>query len=308
MNDRKPIPGGNGSAQWIPAEALLKAGGNTGRLVAGFTTALPRLADSDLAPRVARLIPGSGEPAREPLLLAQVHSTNILETDILESDIPESGITKGATPRTGYDVEGKSVHHFDGAMASAEHPRWLGVKTADCVPLLAVAMNVKGAEGTPGENEPTAFAALHVGWRGAAAGIVEKLLRRWAERGLPSGGVRMVLGPHIGGCCYEVGDDCLEAFHPVHLTHAVTTPNGKPHLDLGAVIREQARRLGVDESNVTGLPWCTRCHRPEIPQPEVISPEVQHHRSSPYMFASYRAAVAHDQPLNITNVAVIGYR
>ena len=286
--------------RWIPVEGSLvspeslpegRAHSNT--LVAGFSTAMPRLADIDLAPRVARLVEGNGHrPAEEGrrgtpdsvsladnlLLLSQVHSA-----DILHAGTPgqTEGMSSNGDPRPRFTREGKSVHRYDGATATPGQSRWLGVKTADCVPLLAVA----------GHEE--AYGALHVGWRGAAAGIVEGMLARWGAQGLPGKNVRMVLGPHIGACCYEVGQDCLDAFAPADLANAVIPTHGRTHLDLATVIQNQVRRHGVNPGHVVNMPWCTRCHSPGIGEPA---------------FASHRASLARGETLSTTNVAIIGYR
>jgi YfiH family protein len=103
------------------------------------------------------------------------------------------------------------------------------VFVADCLPIALV-----GDGGV---------AMVHGGWRGLAEGIVAEAVREL-------GGARSaVIGPGIGACCYEVGDEVREAF-PAE-THA-----GR-HLDLKRAAARSLRRAGVADVQDVGL--CTSC-------------------------------------------------
>jgi copper oxidase (laccase) domain-containing protein len=148
-----------------------------------------------------------------PLLLAQTHSTVIhdLSAGGEGSEVGSRG-SHGSYGKDGmalFDGEGKSRLKFDGATGTISHPGLLAVKTADCVPILAV------------DPEREAYAALHAGWRGVAGGILPNLLHLWRERGSSLGQVSILLGPHIQGCCFEVRDDCLSQFTREDLQGAV---------------------------------------------------------------------------------------
>src|SRR5262249_55146780 len=74
----------------------------------------------------------------------------------------------------------------------------LGVQTADCVPILVA------------DSEGRAIAAIHAGWRGTAARIAQKTVIRLIEKfGTSPESLRAVIGPHIGVCCYEVGQEVV---------------------------------------------------------------------------------------------------
>jgi copper oxidase (laccase) domain-containing protein len=90
---------------------------------------------------------------------------------------------------------------------------------------------------------------LHCGWRGLAAGIVE----RGAAAVSASGAA---IGPGIGQCCYEVGPEVLEAF--ADLGEGIAE---EPMLDLAEVARRQLRAAGIEEIESAGL--CTKCN-PEL--------------------------------------------
>jgi len=111
----------------------------------------------------------------------------------------------------------------------------LAVRTADCVPLVL-----------EGED---AIGVVHAGWRGLAAGIVQKTVEAL-------GSVRRVhIGPHIRSGCYEFGDHDLEEVAAV-LGDVVrgTTTWGKPALDLTAGVRSVLGDLRIGDAGA-----CTAC-------------------------------------------------
>src|SRR6185436_15261892 len=72
----------------------------------------------------------------------------------------------------------------------------VGIVTADCVPVLLV------------DRERRAAAAVHAGWRGAAAGILEAAVNDLHARfAVEPADLEAAIGPAIGGCCYEVGPE-----------------------------------------------------------------------------------------------------
>jgi YfiH family protein len=110
------------------------------------------------------------------------------------------------------------------------------VFVADCLPVLLV------AEG--------AVAALHGGWRGLAAGIVEEGVAALRELGA-EGPVQAALGPSARGCCYEVGEEVHAAFAQYDARV------GERNLDLAKVAAAQLRAAGVEQVHDVGL--CAMC-------------------------------------------------
>ena len=106
------------------------------------------------------------------------------------------------------------------------------VFVADCLPVA-----LAGGRGV---------AMIHCGWRGMAAGIVQRGAEEVAAEAA-------AIGPSIGPCCYEVGDEVREAFAPLGGGVAV----GRM-LDLREVARRLLARAGVEQVEVSDL--CTSCH------------------------------------------------
>ncbi|HEX8355168.1 MAG TPA: peptidoglycan editing factor PgeF [Pyrinomonadaceae bacterium] len=131
----------------------------------------------------------------------------------------------------------------------------LGVKTADCVPVLL------------GDPRAGACAAVHAGWRGTLAGIVKHALARMREEfGTDPADVRAAVGPAALGCCYEVGRDVVEAFRgEFGDDDSLFAPTREGHalVDLHEANRRQLVASGVAPERVHLLPLCTMC-RPDL--------------------------------------------
>jgi len=139
--------------------------------------------------------------------------------------------------QAGFCGEGDALYTEEPGLA-------LSVITADCVPVLVAG--------------PGGIAAIHAGWRGIVGGIIPAALERM--KGRPAEWIAWV-GPAIGACCYEVGDEVaaqvVAASGPEVAIPGPAGPAGKPHLDLPGAARLQLARAGVGD--VVVLPRCTRC-------------------------------------------------
>jgi YfiH family protein len=131
----------------------------------------------------------------------------------------------------------------------------LGVKTADCVPVIV------------GDAKSGACAAVHAGWRGTLSEIVPHALTRMqAEFGTDPSDVRAALGPAALGCCYEVGADVVEPFRAKFAdADSLFTPTREGHalVDLHEANRRQLVEAGVSPERIHALPLCTMC-RPDL--------------------------------------------
>jgi hypothetical protein len=128
----------------------------------------------------------------------------------------------------------------------------VAVATADCVPVLLAA---------PGAR---VVAAVHAGWRGLAAGVVEAALDALARSGAEPADLAAAVGPHIGPCCYEVDEPVLRALRARFGTglEASARPGRRGHawLDLGGLARDALRAAGVRAQRVDVVAAaCTRC-------------------------------------------------
>lgn len=123
----------------------------------------------------------------------------------------------------------------------------LAIATADCVPVLLARRDAR------------AVAALHVGWRGAMAGIVDAFAALVRARGGDPAEWIAATGPAARACCYEVGQDVIDGFVARwDLAPGFVAPRGRM-LDLPAIVRHQLERAGIEQ--VAARAECTMCHR-----------------------------------------------
>ena len=151
----------------------------------------------------------------------------------------------------------------------------ISVKTADCLPVIVV------------DPKQQAVGVFHAGWRGTVQRIVEKGVGEMRKHfGSDSADLLAVIGPGIGKCCYQVGDEVIDKFdsqfaysrelfeevfdsHALHVKYPLLflnqrapghgEPATSPHLDLAKANHYQLRDAGVPDQNITALDYCTSC-------------------------------------------------
>jgi polyphenol oxidase len=128
----------------------------------------------------------------------------------------------------------------------------LGIKTADCVPILLADTRTKS------------IAAVHAGWRGTLSSILintfEEMQKRYSSK---AEDIHAAIGPAALQCCYEVGEDVIQAFKE-RFSYATslfipTGPNNA-RIDLHKANKEQLLSLGIPNGQIYIAPLCTMCH------------------------------------------------
>jgi YfiH family protein len=127
---------------------------------------------------------------------------------------------------TQVSVDGGTGEEADGQVTTRAGVATI-VLVADCLPVALAG--------------PDAAGVVHAGWRGLAAGVLEA-----GVAAIGRGPVAAAIGPGIGPCCYEVGDEVRSVFGTAERT-----------LDLKAVARARLEAAGVAEVHDCGL--CTAC-------------------------------------------------
>lgn len=167
----------------------------------------------------------AGLSAADPVRLRQVHGARVVRSK-------HAG--------DGEEADGAFWLEGDGSRVPV-------VRTADCVPALLA------------ERDGRAAAAVHAGWRGVVAGVVGNAIRELTGAGVDPARLVVALGPAIGPCCYEVGEEVARAVEDASGIREVTTGAGRPRLDLRLAVRRQLEDRGVPPETITTAPWCTRC-------------------------------------------------
>ena len=142
------------------------------------------------------------------------------------------------TAGAGFD-DGAPIEGVD-ALAVEEARVPVAVLVADCLPI-ALAARAGGL-----------LVAVHAGWRGLAAGVLQRALALFAEPPLAT------IGPAIGPCHYEVGEEVVTAVDEASPGGAVVDRrDGRSYLDLASTAEGALRAAGVAEVERAGL--CTAC-------------------------------------------------
>ena len=173
-----------------------------------------------------RFLAAAGMPGWPVLKLKQLHSSIVCRmTDTWAANEPPEGDA--------------AVTELRGVV--------LAVQTADCVPLLIA------------DRAGRVVAAVHAGWRGTAARIAQRAIESLVEsyRVEPSD-LTAAIGPHNAVCCYEVGEDVVEAVRDPETF--VRKPGWtKPHFDQALANKRQLLQAGVPENHIIVSNLCTQC-------------------------------------------------
>lgn len=137
---------------------------------------------------------------------------------------------------------------FD-ALASNLEKILVGVKTADCVPVLI------------GDPVKRSFAAVHAGWRGTVESIAVKAIEKMQnEFGTNPENLICAIGPAATCKNYEIGQDVIDAFRKKFSTGGklfTETRKGHALIDLHLANKDQLISVGVKEENIFSAPLCT---------------------------------------------------
>ena len=161
--------------------------------------------------------------------VSQVHGDRVLEA-------PAPGMGPGVP-----GPFGEADALWTGAVGRA-----VGVRTADCVPVLLV--------------DPVGrrVAAVHSGWKGTEARIAARAIEALERAGSRRGDLLAAVGPSIRACCYQVSAEVAGRFAG-HGPGVVIDEGGSLHLDLAIAVRRTLVEHGVGADHVELIPDCTGC-------------------------------------------------
>lgn len=189
-------------------------------LVHGFSTR----AAGDFRSRSAQQSAAQLGLSAPVITLKQVHSDRVLQAD---------GAISPEEPRPEGD-----------ALVSATVGETIGVRIADCLPLLLV------------DPVRQAVAAVHAGWRGSAARIAAAAVARMREvYGSRPEDIEALIGPCISAGRYEVGEEVASHFDESAILRRPDRP--LPHVSLPAANRLQLEEAGLRPANIRGGVHCS---------------------------------------------------
>jgi len=139
----------------------------------------------------------------------------------------------------------KRFLEYDAVITDASNI-FLGILTADCLPIFAI------------DQKRKVIAAIHAGRHGTSLQMTMKVLKKMKEDfGCSSRDFLVSLGPSIGPCCYEINE---EVFHPKWKLFSTPKGLGKWMVDLAQINIAQMKKEGIKEEQISWINLCTRCH------------------------------------------------
>lgn len=173
--------------------------------------------------------------SQELIIMPQIHSTEVHEVD---------------REKCGHGIYTPATFEGD-ALVSCHRGTALGVRIADCVPILLA------------DSGAGVIAAVHAGWRGTVGNIVGKTVKKMCFLGASEEDIKVAIGPHISMANYEVGEEVakqvLEVVGEKDLTFAHLRPSkneGKFLCGLGEVNKTLLMAAGIKENHID---ICTDC-------------------------------------------------
>lgn len=128
----------------------------------------------------------------------------------------------------------------------------IGISTADCIPILLY------------DPIHQAIAAIHAGWRGTVARIVQKTIAAMTKAfGSEAENLKAIIGPGISQAAFEVGNEVYEAFQQARFpmaeiaTQYKTPQSSKWHIDLWAANFMQLEEVGLPLASIQVSGICT---------------------------------------------------
>jgi len=245
------------------------ADGAPGELNLGFT----KEDDRETVARNRRLFVEaiSGDPFTPLVDLHQIHSNLVIHAraaDASRKQPARAGVPSDRSSSLGWSADG---------LMTGEPGLLLGVKTADCIPILVA------------DRKRRAVAVFHAGWRGTVQRIVESGIGRMRlQFGSRPEDLVAAIGPGIGPCCYSVGEEVFSSFEsqfayacslfrevydsdPVRTKYPLLfmtqrAPGHSPigpslHLNLVEANRRQLLAAGLKSRAIHFVGGCTSCHR-----------------------------------------------
>lgn len=135
------------------------------------------------------------------------------------------------------------------AIVSTKKSQKIGVKTADCIPILMY------------EKDKHLIAAVHAGWKGTVEGIVKNAIEKLVSLGGSSKEIVAAFGPSIEFDCYDIPEDRAELIMKKigSDNKFIKKMKGKYYFSLANVNYDQLCRSGIPKKQIEMNKWCTFC-------------------------------------------------
>lgn len=159
-----------------------------------------------------------------------------------------TGVVEAVDEKNAADFKNSFDHGVDGVVTNCKNLT-LCVFTADCVPILLY------------DPVKEVIGAVHSGWRGTVKKISVKAVRLMEEKfGCSPKNIIAAIGPSIGKCCFEIGEDTAEMFkasHPAVFGDLIKPCGEKYYADVAGFAEYDLKMCGIEKTDRSAV--CTKC-------------------------------------------------
>ncbi len=202
----------------------------------------------------------STENVRENYRIALSAIESSPESAVGAKQVHENTVRVATDKDAGLEILRESSIGYDGVLVKAENSavNTACVKTADCTPILL------------GNKKTGDVCAVHAGWRGTVNDIAAKAAQMLCCNNMSD--IICAIGPCIGACCYEVGDEVYDAVKllfdirgiskmtdNMFVSLSICSLSQKKHANLALINRTLLENAGVPSQNIEASGICTCC-------------------------------------------------
>jgi YfiH family protein len=142
------------------------------------------------------------------------------------------------------------VHDACDALVTNQKDTYLGVVTADCVPILFF------------DTYAHVIGVAHAGYKGILNGVISEVIKSLKDCGANTDTIHVKFGASIGLCCYSITQERADVFKTLHTSDDIFSyQNDTIHLDLQKVVIYLLEKEGIKENNIQRDTVCTQCNK-----------------------------------------------
>lgn len=167
---------------------------------------------------------------------------------VLTNQVHEDNVISVTSKDCGNGILYKNKFESADALICAERGVPIAAFFADCVPIMFL------------DKKNGVAAVAHSGWKGTVKNIAAKTVDAFVTRyNSRTQDIFAAIGPSIGVCCFEVGDEVSEIFRE-KFGGGVLEKHEKWHVNLQKAVFEELTGCGIEKKNITEAGVCTSCN------------------------------------------------
>lgn len=171
-----------------------------------------------------------------------------IDSLVLSKQIHEVRVEKVGLEDCGNGIIRENIFDSADALITNEPGVVLVTSFADCVPVFFL------------DPKKKVVALAHSGWKGTVKNISAKVIEKFREYGSEPSDILAAIGPSIGECCFEVGDDVADIFISEYGEKYAKKYGERFHVNLQSVVCDQLIAGGVKAEKITLAGICTACN------------------------------------------------